>query len=127
MSTSESLAPPAPRIWFAILGAPAAWAAQGLIGWFVAGRACAGSLDSGGARTIEMIISALALIIALVGVGVGLGAWRHSGDATITAIRAEVRQDFLAAVALIVAVAFSLGIVWAALSAFLLPMCERMR
>ncbi|MFC4313702.1 hypothetical protein ACFPN2_31805 [Steroidobacter flavus] len=127
MNTYEIPARPARSIWFAILGAPLAWAAQGLIGWFVSARACAGDLDSGGARVAELVISIVALIVALAGVGIGLRAWRHSADSSIAAIRAEVRQDFLAAVALIVSVSFSLGIVWAALSAFLLPMCERMR
>jgi hypothetical protein len=121
------LAPPAQRIWFAIFGAPAAWAAQGLIGWFVSSRVCAGHLAGGGVRTIEMIISIVALIVALIGVGIGMRAWHNSADPSLAAIHSEMRQDFLAAVSLIVSVAFTIGIVWAALSAFILPMCERMR
>jgi hypothetical protein len=126
VNTAYAWEPPARRIWIGILGAPLAWAAQGLIGWFISARACAGEID-GNVRTLEVVVSLLALIVALTGFWIGLLAWRRSGDRGLAAIRAEVRPDFLAAVAMIVSAAFSLGIVWAGLSAFLLPMCERMR
>jgi hypothetical protein len=123
----DVVAAPPRRIWIGILGAPLAWAAQGLIGWFISARACAGDIGGGEVRTFEVVISILALIVSLTGLWIGLLAWRNSGDKGIAAIRAEVRQDFLAAVTMIISAAFSLGIAWAALSAFLLPMCERMR
>lgn len=134
MSTlADASPPPRRRLWLALVCAPLAWALQGLLGWYVSGSACAdrdaswGSLGGGGVRAVEIGISAIALAIALACFLTGLRAFQASADRAVTAIHARARADFLAAAALLISAVFALGIVWAALPSFILPVCERMR
>ncbi len=121
------------RMGFGILGAPFAWAAQGLLGWFIASGGCgrepaaARWLTDAGVRGTEIGISVVALVLALSALRVGIEAWRNSTDRSIGAIDGRATADFLAAVALLVSVLFTLGILWAALSAFVLSPCESVR
>jgi len=121
------------RMWFGILGAPFAWAAQGLLGWFIASAGCGRApaaarwLTDAGVRGTEIGISVVALLVAISALNVGLQAWRNSADRSIAAVDGRATADFLAAVALVVSVLFTLGILWAALSAFVLSPCESVR
>jgi hypothetical protein len=78
-------------------------------------------------RGTEIGISAVALLVAVSALRVGLEAWRGSGDRSIAAVDGRATADFLAAVALLVSVLFTLGILWAALSVFVLSPCESVR
>jgi hypothetical protein len=120
-------------LWFGVLGAPFAWALQGLLGWFVAAGGCGHAnpsvrwLSDAGVRGAEMVISLIALLIALGALGVGIRAWRASADRSLLAVHARARPDFVAAAALLISAVFVLAIVWAGLADFILPACENVR
>lgn len=123
---------PGKEAWFSIAGAPAAWFAQGLLGWLVASQSCAqpdraAILSPAAVRAVEIAIAVIALSIALLALRSGIAAWRHAGDAHLRAVHAQDRPTFLAAAGIIVSVVFVVGIVWAGLSAALLPVCEAVR
>lgn len=132
----ESAVPPAAvrspaALWLAVVGAPAVWAAQGLLGWFIETQACAGGttwpLSSSGVKGIELAISAAAFATAALAFWVGLRHWRVSSDTGIYGVHGRERHAFLAAVAWMVSGIFMLAIVWAALSVAMLPVCEGWR
>ena len=129
----RSDAPPA-RLWFAVLGAPVAWGAQGLIGWIVALGACGHQGDASppwlspdGLRGVEILISAVALVIAASALVIGIGAWRQSGNRIGAPVHAPAPYDFLASIAVLGSMVFLLGIVWATLPIFMLSVCEAVR
>jgi len=136
MDSTADLRPdaPPPRLWFAVLGAPAAWAAQGLLGWLVALGACGHQGDAStpwlspsGLRGVEIVISAVALIVAASALSFGLKAWHRSGNRVGAPVQASAPYDFLASIAVLGGVAFLLGIVWGTLPIFMLSVCEAMR
>ena len=117
-------------VWFGILAAPAAWAAQGLLGWFVEGAACSSAyvaISPPAARAVEWTIGLAASIVALAGLAVGISLWRRSRDPRLTALQVERVPDFMAATALLVSLVFLLAIGWASLPSALLRVCENVR
>jgi hypothetical protein len=126
-SQRNDLLRPSRSVWFAIFGGPAAWAVQGLLGWYIASRACLGGLSVGAERALEILLSVGALALGIAALSIGWRAWRRSGEHDLSAIAATGREDFLAATAVLVSLAFCIGMVWGALPAFILPGCERMR
>jgi|SRR5689334_2438097 len=130
--TARTSQPPS-HLWFGIMGAPFAWAAQLLLGWFVNAGGCGFANPSvrwfsdGGVRGAEIAISLIALLIALSALGVAIRAWRASADRSLVAVHARARPDFVAASALLVSAVFILAIVWTGLPDFMLPACESVR
>lgn len=125
---------PSARIWFALWGAAAAWAVQGLSNWFFDASACFqgvptpwGSLSGGAARAIGAVVSAAALLVALAAFGTAFTAFRRSHERSVRVIEARERPDFIIAGALFVSTAFVLAIVWAAIAQLALPPCQRVR
>lgn len=124
---------PSGRIIFGVLGAPAAWAAQGLLGWLFATAVCGpqpnqiGWFGESGLRALEIAIGLIALIVGVAALWNALQAWRRSADPSLAAVHGRATPDFLAAVALFVSAAFTLGILWALLPALMLSPCRVVR
>jgi hypothetical protein len=115
------------RLWAGVLLAPAAWIAQGALGWYFGYEACT-TFGVGPARVALVVLSLIALVIAAAG---GVIAWtnwgavspgRHPGH-----VHAGNRVEFMAAGGVLVSTMFVIGIGWAALSALLLATCGGMR
>lgn len=119
--------------WFALFGAPAAWFAQELLGWWLAEAHCANPAASAAlrppslARAVQLGIGAVGLVIALAALAVALRAWRRRHGAPLHRIQAHDRREFITACSVLVSVVFVLAIGWAELAAALLPVCEAMR
>jgi hypothetical protein len=122
-------------VWFGIFAAPAAWAAQELLGWFVEGLACGASgallsrtvISQPVARAAEWTIALVAALVALGALAVGISLWRRSGDPRLTRLQVQGVADFEAATAVLVSTVFFLAIVWAGLPPALLRMCASVR
>jgi hypothetical protein len=115
------------RLWAGVLLAPAAWIAQGALGWWFGYAACT-PFGVGSARAGVAVLSIVALAIAVAG---GWIAWTNWGRTTDerhpTRVLAWDRVEFMSAGGVLVSGVFALGIVWAALSAVLLHECGGMR
>jgi hypothetical protein len=124
---------PSAQIMFGVLGAPAAWAAQGLLGWLFASAVCGprpneiGWLGESGLRALEIAIGVVALAVGVAALWNAIQAWRRSADPGLAAVHGRATPDFLAAVALFVSAAFTLGILWALLPALMLSPCRVVR
>lgn len=121
-------------MWVALAGAPLAWWAQELAGWFVEGRACSdgrpewGALSAGGVRAVEVGVGLVALAVAIACLYAGWRRWRaRRGDAGVTRIQGRERADFVAAVVMLAGAVFTLGIAWNAAAYALLPLCGSAR
>ena len=121
-----AVVPPA-RLWAGVLLAPAAWIAQGSLGWYFGYEACAG-LGSGGARIALAILSIVALALALGGGWVAWTNWGRTGDERrVGDIKGRDRVEFMSAGGVLVSGVFTIAIAWAGLSPVLLRVCGGMR
>jgi hypothetical protein len=112
-----------PRLWFGLLGAPAAWIVQGLAGWFVGARICT-QMSIGAVRIVGGAVGLAAVAVAGAGIVVGRDNWRR----TTTRERPTAdRIEFLTVGGLFVSVSFAVGILWALLNSVLLNVCGGMR
>jgi len=132
---SSARSPPGLKIWYGILGAPLAFALMEGLGWLVSAATCAGGNPSGyggspmitnGKEILYAVFGAM-LLVSLGAFFAGLSEWRHSRDANVTSIRGLLRPDFLAAAAMLVSAAFTLGVLWMCIGLFWLPSCEVVR
>lgn len=122
-------------IWYGILGAPVAFGIQELLGWLISSGACPSGSPAGvggiplftNTRAILWVIDAVALVIALGALWVGIAVWRRSQDPSFFSIRAQLRPDYMAAAAMLVSAVFTIAILWESAVAFVLPQCETMR
>jgi hypothetical protein len=118
---------PPTRLWAGVLLAPAAWIAQGSLGWYFGYQACVG-LTVGGARVALVVLSLVTLAIALAGWWIAWSSWgltvpeRHLFD-----IKARDRVEYMAAGGVLVSSIFALAIVWGGLSPLFLNECGGMR
>jgi hypothetical protein len=135
MPEAAARTPPSPLIWYGVLGAPVAWAIEGLLGWLLMAGSCPTGSPAGfggaptilGARPILFGIAAAALLTALGALAVGIREWAGSQDRGITAIQSRERGDYLAAIAVLASFVFTLAILLQSASLFVLPTCEVMR
>jgi hypothetical protein len=127
-SPSASVIPENPKgLWFGLIAAPAAWAVQGLLGWFFGERTCA-TITPPSVRLIVLLISIAALLVATAGITRGWSAWRRRSDApSLMDSDARDRVEFMAIGGLLVSSIFAIAIVWAGLSSAFLSECGRMR
>ena len=115
------------RLWTGVLLAPAAWIAQGALGWYFGYEACAG-LGAGGARVALEILSAIALVLALVGLSVAWSNWgRTTPERHPMRVKGWDRVEFMSAGGVLVSGIFVIAIVWAGLSGILLHECGGVR
>lgn len=115
------------RLWAGVLLAPAAWIAQGSLGWYFGYAACAG-LTAPGARITLTVLSAVTLAIALIG---GWTAWSCWGETGVERhpldIKGWDRVEYMAAGGVLVSGMFAIAIVWGSLTAAFLHECGGMR
>jgi hypothetical protein len=111
---------------FALLAAPCAWIAQGLLVWWIGARLCR-PLSVGTARGLAGAVSIVALGIAVAGVAIGLRQWRRvRGDGDSAGPTGSVAQ-FAAMASVFISAAFAVGILWAGLSSLWPSGCGAMR
>ena len=123
------------RIWYGILGAPTAFAVLEMLGWLLSSGTCPrGSPEGYGgtpvltnARVILIIAAAVALLVSLGSLAVGVTDWRRSHDAGVTHIKGYWRPDFLAAAAMLISALFTLAVILMSIPIFWLPQCQVMR
>jgi hypothetical protein len=115
------------RLWAGVLLAPAAWIAQGSLGWYFGYEACT-TFGVGPARVTLIVVSLITLAIAVAG---GSIAWTNWGSVSQERHPAHVhgwdRVEFMSAAGVLVSAMFVIGIGWAMLSALLLDSCGGMR
>ncbi len=115
------------RLWAGVLLAPAAWIAQGSLGWYFGYEAC-GGLTIPVARTVLTILSLIALSVAMAGGLIAWSSWgrvvpeRHPGD-----IKGSDRVEYMAAGGVLVSSVFAIAIVWGGLTAAFVNACGGMR
>lgn len=115
--------PPA-RLWFGLLAAPAAWTAQGLLGWFFGERICT-SMSVPSVRLVIGIVSLAAVAVAAWGLLTAWRNWQQAGDRR--SVEAWDRMAFMSMGGILVSGAFVLGTVWAGLTPLLIDACGGMR
>lgn len=121
-------------VWFGLIGGPAAWALQGLLGWGIAGAACNdgtaawGPLSPGGVRMLLVVLS-LAALGAAVASGVGARQWWRglTPPGRFTEAVGKQRLEFMAIAGVLVSIVFSIAITWTGLAVLWLDVCEWMR
>ncbi len=118
---TETVAPE--RLWFGLLAAPAAWAIDGLVGWFFGARICT-AMSIGAVRVTVGVLSLAALLVAAWGWIVGYDAWRRVASEPRPA---GDRVEFMALGGVLVSTAFVVGLFWAALNAVFIDVCGGMR
>jgi hypothetical protein len=110
------------RLWFGLVAAPTAWAAEGLFGWWVGAQICT-AWSVGRVRAMVGVFSIVMLAVAIAGLLTGLRNWR---DTSVTAKQVE-RVEFMSFGGVLVSVAFVIGIFWSGLSAVFIDVCGGMR
>lgn len=126
----EAARSPSRSLTFAILGAPAAWGLQLFLSWMVTSSSCAEGATAtpigvGATRILLVSFDVAAILVCVAALWVGFGAWRRiSGDSAITAVHGREPSDFLSAIALFIAVVFTMATFLQAIPSFSLPVCS---
>jgi hypothetical protein len=127
VSTRHPADLPPGRLWTGVLLAPAAWIAQGSLGWYFGYQACAG-LTPPSARVALGVLSIVTLALAVAGLWIAWGNWgQTTSERHIGQVKAMDRVEFMSAGGVLVSTVFAIGIAWAGLSALLLHECGGMR
>jgi hypothetical protein len=114
-------------LWFALLAPPAAWAVQGLLGWFFGERTC-GGMTPASVRWTLFAISLLAFLVALAGITRGWSRWRARTTARdVMVTEAADRVEFMALGGFLVSSVFAVAIFWGGLSSAFLFDCGHIR
>lgn len=114
-------------LWFPLVGAPAAWTIQGLIGWWSGEQLC-DAMSIGTVRSLTVVVTLAAFAVAVGGVVTASRMWQRSAPAVHPMhTDATGRVEFMAFGGVLVSSAFAIGIVWAGLSSVFLNACGRVR
>lgn len=114
-------------LWYALLAPPAAWAVQGLLGWFFGERTC-GAMTPASVRWTVLGISVLAFLVALAGISRGWSRWRaRTAAPDVMGSEARDRIEFMALGGFLVSTVFAIAIFWGGLSSAFLFDCGHMR
>lgn len=76
---------PTPLVWFAVIGGGTAWAVQFVANLFLTFSRCSPGHSSLGLHAIEIVLSAVAVAVALAAEGVALYLFRHTARVDDTA------------------------------------------
>lgn len=120
------------RLAFAVIAPPLAWAAQGLLGWYFAARACRtggpgwGPLSSGGVRLLLLTVSVAAFAVTVAALAAARRDMRRLAQKTPGTPLGE-SAGYLATVGVLIGTALAIGIFWAGLPALLVDVCGEMR
>jgi len=120
--------------WFALLGAPAAWTLYELCAYAITAHACypmdhlIDTSSTGGAWTGSLIITVIALIIALVALGTATRVWGQTKRRTDDVPRGDPERSavfhYMAFMGIPFGVLFSALIVFGIISLFAIPACR---
>jgi hypothetical protein len=111
------------RLWLAVSIPPAAWAVQGLLGWFIASHACPGTSKPwslGAARIAIIVVTVLALATSIPALISSARRYRAQEQQ-------PERVHYLSMVGLVVGAALTLGLLLAGLPAIVVHACGEMR
>lgn len=126
-STFDPVAVPPGRLWSGVLVAPAAWIAQGALGWYWGYTACT-TLTPSGARATLAVLTIAALVASVTGLAIAWTNWgRITRERHVTEVNAWDRVEFMSAGGVLISGVFTLGIAWAGLTAVMLDRCGGMR
>lgn len=115
------------RLWFPVLAAPAAWALQGLTGWFVDSLACPQEpaegtlLAVGTARWIVALASAGALAVVVIALLTSILNWRTLAAASDGTV--HERREYVSVLAVAATTILAIALVWAGLPPLLTRGC----
>ena len=113
-------------LWFGIVGAPLAWAAQEWLGWLLASERCrprgqAMALASGGLVAMHL----LALLVAVAALMAGVRGVRRARAAPPDNV--VMVDRFLATAGTVISAAGIVALIWGSLGTWMLAACEVMR
>jgi hypothetical protein len=115
--------PTSAPLWFAVLGAPAAWATQFLVCyWLVQARCDAGGTASVALNTCAIVATAIAVVVALAAGLSAIRLFRATRDST--SAPPAGRTHFLATVGIAITPLFLFIIVMNGVGAVILPDCH---
>lgn len=115
---------PAWRLWSAILVAPAAWAAQGGLGWFYGERVC----TSMSVESVRLVVGGVGLLAVVAAIWALLVAWSNWRDSDANQpLDAGDRITFMSLCGLVVSASFVVGTAWAGVAPLLIDRCGGMR
>ena len=119
------------RVWYGILAAPTAWVALSGLNWWIESRACAdgtsgwGPLSSVGVRALLLGTGAAAIVAGALGLAGSRRAWKDlSPRPAITDAYAYGVAEYLAIAGVLISAVFLLAMVWTALTAVMVEVCE---
>jgi hypothetical protein len=123
------------RVWYGVAAAPTAWVLLSSIDWWITGRACAdgaagwGPLSPGAVRFLLIVLAAIAMGAGGLALASSLQAWRET-----SASAADPRQaygygigEYLAIVGFFMSAIFLVAMVWTALPALMVDVCQGVR
>jgi hypothetical protein len=113
------------RLWLSVTIPPAAWAVQGLFGWFVSSHACPGTSQPwsfGAARWAVILSAAVAIAVSVAALVVSIREVRSMHE-----FKDVERVRYLSMVGLVVSASITLGLVYSGLSAVVISGCGEMR
>jgi hypothetical protein len=112
------------RLWFGVLAAPAAWIAQGALGWFFGYTVCT-SMSLPSVRVVLAVISIAAIAVTVAGLFTAWRNWEQSRGPA--GLEAWDRVAFMSIAGILVSCSFVAGTVWAGLTPVMLDSCGGMR
>jgi hypothetical protein len=116
-------------MWFGLLGAPAAWSVQFLVGYGISEAACGAASAGGALDPVTAVATATAAVVALLAGAAAVLAWRETREAEGQGGADEApplgRIHFLATVGIVITPLFLAIILMSGIGAILLPECRQ--
>ena len=116
-----------PLMWFAVLGAPLAWAVEFAIGYWVTQTGCSvpGQRWNVGIDVWGIVLMSIALTVAAAAGLIAVTMFRGTRDAEMEGSPPAGRVHFLAAIGITVTVLFTFVIVMTGVGIVILPDCRQ--
>jgi hypothetical protein len=116
-------------LFFAVAGAPLAWAAQEWIGWLFAAAPCEPYSSVRGLAphegTVLTLVHLAAIAVGVLALLSAIAAWRRTRtDASPATLPVD---QFLASAGIVISAVGLVALAWASLGTWFLPACEAMR
>lgn len=116
-------------LWFGVLGAPAAWALQEMLGWYFASAPCSTYIANRhfhGQPTGWLVAIHLVLIlVTVIAFLASLACWRRAR--VLDPVLAVLVDRYLGMVGMVVALIVIAALIWGGLGTVMLTPCENMR
>lgn len=130
-------APPAPgpaALWYGLLGAPAVWSLQLVVGYALVAVPCEvdpasrGTASATGVPGAAIAVSAVAFLLAAWALSTAIRSWRaapaEERGGTVLERAVRHRIAFMAFAGIFVSVLFTIGVVFATVGLFVLSPCR---